>query len=111
MDAKKKLEEVTRVMNAIGSDDSKVQSSFIGFMSYVMSPGSLDAKTKNLIAISLSIAAKCDWCVSYHVNNALKAGATKDEIMEAAYIAVLMFGSPAMMEINRVLDTLEQLGK
>ena len=68
----------------------------------------LDTKTKELIALGLSIASRCGWCISYHVNQAIKAGATRKELMEAGYVTVLMYGSQALMEMNDLLDAINQ---
>lgn len=108
MDAKQKLNEVGKIMNEVGNDDSKFQSSFVTFMGSAMSDGSLDTKTKELIALSLGITARCEWCISFHVNAAFKAGATRGELMEVGYVTVLMYGSPALMEMNNLLDAINQ---
>ena len=45
------------------------------------------------------------------MKNALDSGASKEEIMESCYVAVLMGGGPAMMQIRRVMKALEDLEK
>lgn len=51
-------------------------------------PSVLDRKTKELVAISASLAAKCQGCLEGHIRKALKFGATRDEIGEAIAIAI-----------------------
>lgn len=50
--------------------------------------GGLDLKTKELIAIAASLAAKCENCLKGHIKKAIKAGATRQEVSEAVVIAV-----------------------
>ena len=69
---------------------------------------SLDKKTKELIAVALSIARDCEWCIAFHVKDALNAGATEEEILEAAWMAILMGGGPALMHAGLVLDALKE---
>jgi AhpD family alkylhydroperoxidase len=69
----------------------------------------LDKKTKELIAVALSIARNCEWCIAAHVKSALDAGATEEEILEAAWVAVLMGGGPALMHAGLVLEALKDL--
>lgn len=72
-----------------------------------LSSDALDEKTKELIAIALSVGKQCSHCISSHVPAALKAGATKDEVMGATFVAVLMGGGPAFMyakEVRKALD-------
>lgn len=58
--------------------------------------GVLDAKTKELIAASLGLAARCDYCIVHHVHGAIKAGATREELIEAAFTTIGMSGGPSL---------------
>ena len=82
---------------------------FAGLSNAVKAPGSLDIKYRYLIALALGIAAHCDWCIAGHTRNALEAGATKEEIMEASWMAVLMGGGPSLMYMQVVQKALEDL--
>ena len=70
--------------------------------------GVLDTKTKELIALAIAVAMRCDDCIAFHVNDALRAGASEPEIHEALGVAVLMGGGPAMMYTAHVLEAVEQ---
>lgn len=52
------------------------------------SPTALDLKTKELIAIGVSLVAKCEGCLEGHIKKALELGLTKQEISDALVIAV-----------------------
>jgi AhpD family alkylhydroperoxidase len=67
---------------------------FTCLMEKVERPKALDEKVKELIAVALAVNAHCPWCIAYHVNEALKAGASPDEIREAAWVSVVMGGGP-----------------
>ena len=70
--------------------------------------GALDGKTKELMALAISIAVHCDGCVAYHMHDALTAGATRPEILETIGVAILMGGGPASIYAVHALDALEQ---
>jgi len=70
--------------------------------------GALTARTKHLMAVAISIAARCDGCVAYYVHNALRDGATRDEVCEAIGVAVLMGGGPAAVYGAHAYEALEQ---
>ena len=55
-------------------------------------PGALDAKTKELMALAISIAVRCEGCIAYHVHDAIQAGATRQELMETLGVALFMGG-------------------
>jgi len=69
--------------------------------------GSVSRKHKELIAIAISLVKGCERCISYHVRSALAAGASADEIQEAALVAVIMDGGPALAHMGAVLDAIE----
>jgi AhpD family alkylhydroperoxidase len=70
--------------------------------------GALDKKTKELMALAIGIAVHCDGCVAYHVHDALKAGATRPEILEAIGVAIMMGGGPAWIYGCEALEALDQ---
>jgi AhpD family alkylhydroperoxidase len=55
----------------------------------------LDAKTKELMALAISIAVHCEGCVAYHTRAAHKHGASRQEVAETVALAVYMGGGPA----------------
>lgn len=96
-------------MGYVQSRKPELQAAFMNFNSEVLKPGLLTAKTKELIAIALSLSSTCEWCITYHVKMARESGASDDEIIEASYVAVLMAGAPALMHMNLVMDALKEL--
>lgn len=81
---------------------------FAQLHSQAMADGALSKKMKELIALGIGIAARCDSCIAYHVHDALQAGATRDEITETIGVAILMGGGPAVMYGTEALQALEQ---
>jgi AhpD family alkylhydroperoxidase len=61
---------------------------YFQFYKETYKPSVLDRKTKELIAIAASLAAKCQGCLEGHIKKALKVGATRDEISESIAIAI-----------------------
>jgi AhpD family alkylhydroperoxidase len=59
--------------------------------------GALDEKTKELIALGIAITVRCDGCISFHIHDAMKAGASKEEILETVSVAILMGGGPSVV--------------
>lgn len=59
--------------------------------------GVLDEKTKELIALSIGVANRCDGCIGFHTQALVKLGITKEELSEALNVAVYMGGGPSLM--------------
>jgi AhpD family alkylhydroperoxidase len=70
--------------------------------------GALDAKTRELIALAVAATTRCDGCISIHVPEAIKAGATRDEILDALAVAVAMNAGPAAIYSSRILEAYDQ---
>lgn len=68
----------------------------------------LSTKVKELIALGIGVAARCDGCISFHVHDALRAGASRAEILETLGVAIMMGGEPAAMYACDAFVALEQ---
>jgi AhpD family alkylhydroperoxidase len=73
-----------------------------------MKPGSLSEKQKELVALGIGIASRCDGCIAFHTHEALAHGATAEEITETIGVAVMMGGGPSLMYSAHALEALEQ---
>lgn len=66
--------------------------------------GKLDAKTRELISLAVAVTTRCDGCITFHTDAALKAGATEEEIVEALGVAIDLNAGAALVFSARVLD-------
>jgi AhpD family alkylhydroperoxidase len=73
-------------------------------------PGSLDKKTKELIALGIAIATRCDGCIGFHTEALIKLGATRAEFVETLGIAIYMGGGPSAMYAADAMGAWEQFG-
>ena len=71
-------------------------------------PGALDTKTKELIALAIGIAGRCDGCIAFHVGAAVRQGATREEVLETIGTAVYMGGGPSMVYGAQALEAFDQ---
>jgi AhpD family alkylhydroperoxidase len=105
------LSEVHTSLGTLREEYPGFMKAFGAFMGEVEKEGALSHKTKELISVALSVACKCKWCIAFHVKNALDAGATKDELIEACWVAALMAGGPALMYAQYVVKAIEDYQK
>jgi len=84
---------------------------FAGLFGKVMKDGAITAREKELIALGIGVAMYCPPCIRAHTQKCLEAGATRQQILEAASVAVMMGGGPAYTHVPVVLDTLDDLQK
>ena len=107
----KQLLEETKKSSGQIAQEYPDQMKGLGAFAEAMEGGdALDTKTKELIAVALSVVKQCTYCIAFHVKAALDAGATKDELMESTFVAVLMGGGPAFMYGKLVRQAIDDLG-
>ena len=105
---KKRLGEVADLTARLKREFPKETGSFLNFINEAEGGSSLPLKQKELINTALAIAAQCEWCIAFHVKNAVRAGATRHEIIEAGFQAVIMHGGPAFMWMTPLLDAVDE---
>ncbi len=103
-------------MNAAKARGPEIGKAFGPFFQGLMKDGGddgLSVKYKELIALGIGIAVRCEPCIFTHVEKCLKAGATPKEVMDAAGVAVMMGGGPVYTYtpvVAAALEHFEQVG-
>jgi AhpD family alkylhydroperoxidase len=90
--------------------DSKVYKAFLEMEKAAYADGALPKKTKELIAVGISIVLDCESCMEWHIGKAAQAGAAEREILEAIEVGIEMGGGPATVSARFALDVLERVG-
>ncbi len=85
--------------------------SFKNFLNHIFDNNHLDAKTKALIAVALSVVKQCKWCITYSADLALKNAATKEQILEAGWVGVAFGGFGAYTYMQILVKSLNDLTK
>jgi AhpD family alkylhydroperoxidase len=92
----------------LGRDLPGPMSGFARLHKKSVEEGALSARVKELMALAVSIAVRCEGCIAYHVHDAIAAGATRQELLETIGVAVMMGGGPALMYAAHAQDAIEQ---
>jgi AhpD family alkylhydroperoxidase len=70
--------------------------------------GALEGKIKELIAVGIAIAVRCEGCMTFHIMGAVQAGATREEVVEAIGVGIMMAGGPGVIAATEAFEILEQ---
>jgi len=95
-DPREILKELNSGATSLRSLDAERMTAWGGISQAAFKGGKLDAKTKELIAAAIGLSIQCKYCIVHHVYEALKAGATREELIEAAFTTIGMNGGPAL---------------
>ncbi len=71
--------------------------------------GALSKKHKELMALAIGITSRCEGCIACHVQDAIKAGATHEEIVETIGVAVLMGGGPSIVYGDKAYKAMQEM--
>ncbi len=71
----------------------------------------LDEKTKELIALALGVAARCDGCLGFHTKSLVRLGASREEVAETLGMAIYMGGGPSLMYAADALRAFDQFAQ
>ncbi|MDD9340182.1 MAG: carboxymuconolactone decarboxylase family protein [Providencia heimbachae] len=107
-----KFKDVTRNISENLSHLSKnipdVMGQFSGLVAAGTKDGALDKKTKELIAIGIAVANRCDGCIAFHTKALVDLGVTEQELSEALGVAVFMGGGPSAMYAAETISAFKE---
>jgi len=103
-----RLQDIESLLTTLGKSHPNEVHAFMNFMGKAEAGPALSLKQKELANVALSVAAQCEWCIAFHVKNAITAGAHRAELIEAGFLAVLMHGGPAMMYMTPLLKAIDE---
>lgn len=95
-------------LKKLRKDIPDVMQGFSAMAQAATRDGALDKKTKELIALALGVAARCDGCIGFHCETLVKLGATRQEVEETLGMAVYMGGGPSLMYAADAIAAFEQ---
>lgn len=101
---------ISRQVGALRKDIPDTMKGFSGMAQGACAEGQLDEKTKELIAMGIAIALRCDGCIGFHTKALLKLGASRAEFEEMLGVAIYMGGGPSLMYAAQAMDAWEQFG-
>jgi len=101
---RKRKEAHTQLMKL----DSKVYKAFLEMEKVTFCNGALSKKNKELIATAIGIVTNCESCMQWHIEQAIKEGATIQEILEAVEVAIEMGIGPATVNARFALEVMDK---
>ena len=108
-----KLEEISRKRQQahakLRSLKSRVYEAFLHMEEAAFSNGALPKKTKELIAVGISVKIDCESCMQWHIQQAAAAGATMREVLEAVEVGIEMGGGPATVSARFALEIIQRV--
>lgn len=86
----------------------ETMSGFSALSQAAMAPGHMSALDKELIAVAIGVAARCDGCIGFHVRSLCKMDVDRERFMETLAVAVYMGGGPSLMYAAEAVRAYEE---
>jgi len=109
MSAKDFLGQFGKDLEKMKAQSGDMVGAFGNLFAKTMGEGVLTVKQKELIALGIAVSEQCEPCIMLHVKKCLEAGLTKEEMIEACGVSVLMSGGPAYTHVPMVMNAIEEL--
>jgi AhpD family alkylhydroperoxidase len=100
--------QLSLALREVRTGTPDVMKGFSALARAALEPKALDTKTKELVALAISVATRCDACVGFHAEAAVKQGATRDEVMETMGMAIYMGAGPSVMYAAQAIEAYDQ---
>ena len=104
-------QSVSAGLVTLRSSTPEVMKTFSDLGRAATANGVLDRKTKELIALALSVAARCDPCIGFHMQTLVKLGATRQEIDETLGVTTYMGGGPSLMYAASAIAAFDEFSR
>ena len=100
--------ELEQNLTKLGGELPGPMSGFARLHRKGVEDGALSRKTKEMMALAISIATGCEGCIAYHTHDAIQAGATRAELLETLGVGILMGGGPATIYATYAIQAIDQ---
>ena len=95
-------------LKVLRKDIADTMQGFSAMAQSATKDGVLDKKTKELIALAIGVAVRCDGCIGFHSEALVKLGASREEVEETLGMAIYMGGGPSLMYAADAMAAYEQ---
>jgi len=100
--------DLSKLVGQVRQGAPEAMKGFSALAKGATADGALDGKTKELIALALGIAARCDGCLAFHAKAVAELGGSREEVLEVVAMAIYMGGGPSLMYGSLALDAFDQ---
>jgi AhpD family alkylhydroperoxidase len=100
--------ELTAQLRNLRAGAPEVMRAFSGIAQAAAGGKTLDSKTKELIALGIAVAVRCEDCIAFHAKAAMEHGASREEVAEALGMAIYMGAGPSVMYASHALEAFSQ---
>ncbi|MCB0397108.1 MAG: arsenosugar biosynthesis-associated peroxidase-like protein [Flavobacteriales bacterium] len=93
----------------IGEFQKELADKFFDYYGEVFKEGALTAREKSLIALAVSHAIQCPYCIDSYATDTLEKGCTEEQMMEAVHVAAAIRGGASLVHGVQMMNHAKKL--
>lgn len=93
----------------VGEFGPELADKFFEYYGSVFEEGALSAREKSLIALAVSHALQCPYCIDAYSTDSLEKGATEEQMMEAVHVASAIRGGSSLVHGVQMMNKVKSL--
>lgn len=101
--------DVSKAVGQMRKEIPDVMKGFYAMSESALKGGAIDPLHKELIALAIGIASRCDACIGFHVKALIKLGVSREQLMETLGICTYMGGGPTLMYAAEAVRAYDEL--
>lgn len=101
-------QDVSKALESLRAEAPETMQGFGAMARSALKDGALSTLQKELIALAVGVAARCDACIGFHVKELIRLGVTREQFMETLGVAVYMGGGPNLMYAAEAIRAYEE---
>lgn len=95
----------------LAKSNPDIMKAMQSFKDAAKSQGALDEKTRELIALAVATTTHCESCIAVHTKEAVRAGASREELLETIAMAIMLNAGAATIYGSYVLEAFDQFSE
>jgi len=103
--------DISKYIGELRAAEPDSMAAFSQLAKSATAEGELDVKTKELIALAIGVAVRCDGCIGFHAKTLVRLGATRGELTETLGMSVYMGGGPSLMYAANALKAYDEFSE
>ncbi len=101
--------DVSKALATLRKEIPETMQGFSAMSSSALAAGAIPALEKELIALAIGVASRCDACIGFHIKALIRLGVTREQLMETLGICTYMGGGPTLMYAAEAVRAYEEL--
>lgn len=100
--------DVSKALGTLRKEIPETMQGFNGMSKAALTAGALSALEKELIALAIGVASRCDACIGFHVKALIRLGVSREQFMETLGVCTYMGGGPTLMYAAEAVRAYEE---